>query len=1224
MHFVNQQLVGGWSAQSRATRQILKARPNPGREDQSLAARRTGRFTRRLCSITLLCLLVGLAGAFAQSGGSTILGTLTDQTGAVIANGEVTLTEVNTGAVRRAVSGDAGLFRLLNLLPGRYSAVIRAAGFKSLEIKDISLASSESRDLGGLVLQLGDLTQQVAVTAEATPVQTASSERSAVIDSNQLNDLALKGRDPFGFMRLIPGIVDTAADRSSGASASGIIINGMASNTKNVTFDGVTELDQGGANTLYVGPPIDAIGEMKVMANAFQAEYGRTAGGSINMVTKSGSREFHGTGYWNRRHDSMNANTFFNNRQAVARSRYRYFVPGYSLGGPVYIPRVFNTNKSKLFFFISQEYTRVTPAATVATANLPTAAQRTGDFSGALNSLGKLIPVIDPTTKAQFPGNIVPSDRIDKVGQFYLNFFPLPNGYVNPSPGQQYTSNYINVFSTYNHGLTTILRGDYAVTDRMNVYLRYGLNQNERNSFNVITPGAGEMLMRVPGYSWTVHAVNTITPTLVNELTLGLGQNSFRILRPDTFDLSTVLRSSKTIDPPTLRPFPSGGTLPISGLQAYFPYIPQATFSGGSFPNPGYIYPAVAPGQISAFPYYNYNYTYTAQDDLSKVIGMHSIKGGIYYEYNKKIEPYPGAGSYMGVFNFGSTASNPFDSGTGYSNALLGNFQTYSEASNRVIPDPHNVEIEGYLQDNWRATRRLTLDYGLRWYHIGPTYDVSNSYSEFYPQLWDPSRAARLYRPATVNNQNVALDPVTGKTTYYALQATVVPGSGDPVNGMHVNGLTGKSDYADFPYLLFTPRFGFAWNVFGDDKTVVRGSFGLFYSRPNANYLVIGSAPPLIYTPTLYYSSVKQISEAAASAAISATNASVQYGPQKMERTHQVNITIQRDIGFNTVVDVAYVGNFDRHALTSWQLNSIPEFSYKNPANLFNNTEMSQDLLRTKYPGMGSILYYSGALSALNYHALQMSAQHRLQKGLQFGVSYAFSKTLGTCGSYSGIGQGGQCNIGDPYHNYRQWYYTPLSWDRTHVLNINYSYQLPIQLRNRVAKAVTDNWVLSGITSFQTGAPVTPACSSTDAGPANSDPSLSGVGVWSAQNAIGARCQAVADPKDFQKSFFTNFNTSAFTLASPGTYGNTGLGILRQPSWYNFDVTLQKQIRLGKSERRTLQLRFEGYNVFNHTEFSTIGTTMQLSQGKQINSTYGQYTATMPARVLSTTVRVQF
>jgi hypothetical protein len=251
-----------------------------------------------------------------------------------------------------------------------------------------------------------------------------------------------------------------------------------------------------------------------------------------------------------------------------------------------------------------------------------------------------------------------------------------------------------------------------------------------------------------------------------------------------------------------------------------------------------------------------------------------------------------------------------------------------------------------------------------------------------------------------------------------------------------------------------------------------------------------------------------------------------------------------------------------------------------------------------------------------------LQAQHRLSRGLQFGVSYVFSKALGTCGAVAANGSG--CTVADPFHSYRDWYYSPLPWDRHHVLNINYSYQIPAVTSNRIAKAIVGNWTLSGIAAFQTGAPVTPDCSSLSSGPANSDPSLSGVGAWTSANPVGARCQAIGDPQNFQHSFYANFNTSAFTLAPVGTFGNIGLGILRQPSWYNLDVNLDKRIPIGHSERRVLRMRIEAYNVFNHTEFSTIGTSLQLLGATNVNTQFGQYTATLPQRVLSTTLRFEF
>ena len=1176
------------------------------------------RRVNRSLLVGLVWLLASTGLLMAQTGASTLVGTLTDPADAVVPGATLTLTEQATGAVHTANSNEAGLFRVLNLAPGSYSLRAESGGFKALEIKDINLASSETRDLGRLVLQLGAVTEAVSVDAQATPVQTASSERSALIDNNQLSQVALKGRDPFGFMRLVPGIVDTNTDRSLAGpgSAGNLYINGMATNTKNVTFDGVTELDQGGANAVYVSPNMDAIGELRVLSSAYQAEYGRTAGGGINMVTKSGTQEFHGTAFWNRRHEDMNANTFFNNRQGIARPIYRYFVGGYSFGGPIYIPGKFNTTKRKLFFFVSQEFTRVAQPTSVSTANLPTDLERSGDFSKSLNSVGRLIPIIDPTTGTQFVGNIIPKDRIDPTGQAILNLFAKPNGYVNPAPGQQYTANFIASATPYYHRRDDIIRLDYAITEHMNMYVRWGNDTRDQIQEFMVSPGVGPLVNFLPGYNWAGHITNIINPTLVNEMVVGVGHNNFGYYREGSEKDSAYFRSSN-LNPPTLRPFPTG--------QQYENYLPAATFAGGALSNPGAFIPGytgnAATNNTFPIPYKNFNDTYSFQDDLSKVLHSHSLKAGVYYEYNSKIEPSAGY-NYAGVFNFGSNVNNPLDTGSGYANALLGVFQTYTEATNRLLPNPHFLEVEGYVQDNWRISRRFTLDYGLRWYHTGLMQDDSNAYSEFYAQLWDPKQAARIYKPASVGGKNVAIDPLTGATTFAALQNTLVPGSGNPVNGMHINGLMGTSDFAQFPFLLFTPRLGFAWDVFGDGKTAIRASFGTFYSRPNANFVQGRGAPPTIFTPVVYYSQVSQIPQAAASAAISPTSGASLYGPQKIERNHQFNLTIQRDIGFGTVLDLAYVGNFDRHAQTTTDLNPILQGAYANPANIFNNTEINPNLLRTRFPGMGTITYYSDSLSSVNYHSLQVQAQHRLSRGLQFGVAYVFSKALGTCGAVAANGSG--CTIADPFHSYRDWYYSPLPWDRRQVLNINYSYRLPTVTSQKVVKQIVSNWTLSGIASFQTGAPLTPDCSSLSPGPSNSDPSLSGVGAWSAANPIGARCQATGDPNKFQKSFYTNFNTTAFALASPGTFGNIGLGILRQPSWYNIDVTLDKRIPLGHSERRVLRARIEAYNVFNHTEFSTIGTSLQLLGATNVNTQYGQYTATLPQRVLSTTLRVEF
>ena len=1175
---------------------------------------------RLLFSFVIIALfLAGAVSVFGQSGSSTMLGTLTDPADAVVPSVNVVVTDVATGAVYNATSNEAGLFRVLNLRPGTYSLKVQAAGFKALDMNNIALASSENRDLGRLVLQIGAVSEEVSVTAQATPVQTASSERSALIDNTQLSSVALKGRDAFGYMRLVPGIVDSNNDRSLAGpgGASNISINGMASNTKNVTFDGVTQLDQGGANAVYVSPNMDAIGEIKVLTSAFQAEFGRSGGGGINMVTKSGTQTFHGTAFWNRRHEDMNANSFFNNRQGIARPIYRYFIGGYGVGGPIYIPGVFNKDKRRLFFFMSQEFTRVAQPTQVVQATLPTEAERAGDFSNSRNTLGQLITIKDPLTGSPFPGNKIPTNRIDPTGLQFLNQFLKPNGYVSPAPGQQYYYNFMAGVAPFYRRGDTILRIDGQVTEHMNMYMRWGNDTRDQEQEFMVSPGVGPLTTFLPGYNWSGHIVNMISPTMVNEFIIGVGHNNFGYIREKEPD-STYYRTS-SFNPPLFRPIPTGDVYP--------PYLPAATYAGGALPNPGAYIPGYtgnwANNNQFPIPYKNWNDTYSFQDDLSKVIGTHSLKAGVYYEYNTKVD-YSAGFNYSGQFNFGSNVNNPLDTNNGYANALLGIFQNYQEGSNRLVPDSHFTELEGYVQDNWRVNRKLTLDYGVRWYHVGMWVDKNNTFSGFYPTLWDPKKASRIYRPAIVDGKSVAVDPGTGATTFAALVNTLVPGSGDPVNGMKINGLSGAGDFCKFPALLLTPRIGFAYDVFGDGKMAIRGSFGTFYSRPSAN-LITGQrgAPPTVYTPMVYYTYINQIPQAGASAAVAPTIAATSYEEKKIERSHMFNLTIQRDIGFGTVLDVAYVGTFNRHAMANVELNPVPLGAYANPANIFNNTEINPNLVRTKYPGMGSILYYYDGLSSVNYHGLQTQVQHRMSHGLQFGLAFSWSKTMGTCGAQAQANNSG-CAIVDPYRPIRDNFYGPLPWDRKFVTSANFTYQIPKVSINKAVDAVLSNWTLSGMMAWQTGAPVTPECSSLSAGAANSDPSLTGYGAFTASNPAGARCQAVADANSGVKDFDHQFNTSAFTLAPVGTFGNIGIGILRQPTWNNFDLTLDKRIPLSKDGKRQIRARIEAYNVFNHTEFNSIGYQMTLQGASNTNRTYGQYTGTMPARVLSTTIRFEF
>jgi hypothetical protein len=338
-----------------------------------------------LCGLVLLCSL-----AAAQTVSSSLVGTLTDSSGAVVPDAAITLTNQTTRVVLKSQSGSAGLFRFPNLPPGTYTLRIQVAGFKAYVQQDIVVSSSETRDLGRVILEVGNLSEQITVTAEATPLQTASSEKSALVSGEQLSAIALKGRDFFGLVSTLPGVVDTRnRDNTSNAGTlSGMNINGLPNNKINYTIDGVSANDTGSNSDIHVNGNIDSIAEVRVLTSNYQAEFGRKAGATISVVTKGGGRDYHGSAYWSHRHEQFNANGFFSNRAGrnadgspvLPRVPYRFNIPGYTVSGPVPAGG-YNRNKDKLFFFFGQEFTRQRRNFDTQYRTMPTQLEREGDFS---------------------------------------------------------------------------------------------------------------------------------------------------------------------------------------------------------------------------------------------------------------------------------------------------------------------------------------------------------------------------------------------------------------------------------------------------------------------------------------------------------------------------------------------------------------------------------------------------------------------------------------------------------------------------------------------------------------------------------------------------------------------------------------------------------------------------------------------------------------------------
>jgi hypothetical protein len=536
-------------------------------------------------------------------------------------------------------------------------------------------------------------------------------------------------------------------------------INGAPANQKNFTVDGITDMDTGSNSTVHYEPNLDSIAEIRVLTTNYQAEYGRNAGGVVSVVTKGGGQQLHGSAWETKRHEQFNANSFFNNFNGNAKSLYRYDVFGYSVGGPVYIPKLL-TSKNKLFFFVSQEYTRQRPSTSNNYYNVVTAAERKGDFSKSVDQNGRLLTLLDPTTRAVIPGNIIPATLIKDpasaaYGQAMLNFFPLPNrcdlngnaaGCYNETDSTQLNRrNYLSSFTGQYPRRNDVYRIDTNFSSKLTGWVRY-INDYDRMDAE---PNIGMKNAKGeespfytdhpnPGHGWGVGITYTISPTIVHEFTFGKSYNTwdYYVHDPSWVDRSRMANPPHWFDEndknftgdkdkkrPTLGP----------GSQNYGFYIPAVSFGAPSTTQTGFS---------TSRPYTNWNDLYTINDSISIVKGSHSIKAGLYYERTGKVQQ-GGQGSYLGNFDFSSNSAFPQDTNNGFANAYLGNFRQYSEGS-RIIGDFWFTGVELFVQDNWRVNRRLTIDAGMRFYHLMPQENLNNNSAAFVASSYDPAKAARF------------------------------------------------------------------------------------------------------------------------------------------------------------------------------------------------------------------------------------------------------------------------------------------------------------------------------------------------------------------------------------------------------------------------------------------------------------------------------------------------
>lgn len=1140
----------------------------------------------------ILLVLLAAAQAVLLGQGLTgqISGTVTDASGAVISDGDVTLINLNTGMRRQTKTDAEGAYLFPQLLPGRYQIEVSRAGFKTYQRSDIDLTATERLVIPPIRLEVGDLTQTISVEAEVVRVQTSSAERSGLIDTFQFQKISVKGRDYLAYLRLLPGVVDTRNREAPGwNNLTGVNINGNRSGTINLTLDGVSSLDTGSMTGPYLAPSVDAVAEVKVLLTNYQAEYGRSSGGTINAVIKSGTREYHGTGYYFKRNEAFNANEFFRNRDGLPRPRYRFDYPGYNIGGPVPIPWI-NRNKDKLFFFWSQEFLPRKSPTRLGRLTFPTALERRGDFSQSLDQNGRLIVVTDPLSRAPFPGNIVPASRIDPVGQKLLSIFPLPNT-VDPA------RSFNTVFqSTINQPRDEdILRIDWNVGPRTQAYVR-GIRDYEafKGDFNFVLASDNwpqfpiEYSIQSAGLVSTV--IHTFKPTLINEFTFGVNR-ALQLVKPLTREgLARNDRNALGLGLPQF--FPQSNPLNL---------IPNATFGG--VPNAPQLFIE------QRFPFFGTNNIWNWSNNLTWIAGSHNLKFGFYLERTSRNAARSSA--FNGTFSFDRNINNPLDTGYAFSNALLGVFNSYTESNAHPHAHARYRNFEWFAQDNWRLHRRFTLDYGVRFYWIEPTWSAGDTLSVFDPSLYDPAKAARLIEPyrESPSAPRMGRNPATGQLVPEVLIGTFAPGSGEFFQGMRQY----RERVMITPPVKVAPRLGLAWDITGDGKTAFRAGAGIFYDRFNDDQvLAFVEQPPGVITSTVFNSTISDLLRSPLNQ--SPTSVSFiqrQYNPPTV---YNWSAGIQRDLGFGTVLDVAYVGNVGRHLMQRRSFNAVPYGTNFTPRALDPTTgsRLPVNFLRPTR-GFGDILYGEFS-STSNFHSLQTQLTKRFSRGLSFGASWTWSKAMTIVN--------GNNDVVNPFLDTKSRHYGKASFDRLHNLAINWVYQIPDLSRGRGGKAgrlIFGGWELSGIASFITGPPLGFGYSF-----------VQNVDITGAAGAgVDSRVDLIGNPNlpKSERTVLRHFRTEVVRPPDPSRFGigNSAKDPIRGPGVNNWDISLFKNFPLGSNESRRLQLRWETYNTFNHAQFNDVDRSARFdAQGNQVNARFGQYVSTLDARRMVLAVKVFF
>ena len=1239
----------------------------------------------------ILAVLVFSAAASGQTITGSISGAVADATGGYIPGATVTIVSDKTGQVRTSPTSEEGRFTFAALQPGGYSLKVEKQGFQTLEQKGVILSANEKLALGDIKLQTGQVSETVSVTTEGTLVERETSDLTARLTSDQLSLISTKGRDVTSLLRLLPGTSNIPDIEAVGNGFGTTLPNfsGQRSRSTVATVDGLNASEPSGSNLLSLTTSIDAIGEVKVLRDNYGAEYGNNGGAMINIVTKGGGQRYAGTAYYFIRNEALNAANFFNNKAGLNRAIYRFNYWGFNYGGPMPLPHFGEggpaLTKGKAFFFFNLEKPHTITPTDPVFVTVPTALERIGNFSQSRNSSGALPIVLDPVTGVQFPGNIIPANRINSSAQNLLNYFPLPNSPIASNPGRYVFQRSVDVPKH-----SYLIRFDFKPTNNDNVYFKaqWWTSDNEGTATSGWPNGANGVdrwgirshyLYTDDGRSanW-VHVFNS---AVVNEFNFGWRTDTEGFI-PTTGFAEGLRRDTLHYTAPQL--FPSNNTLDL---------VPVVTGWSSVAGNPANINWLNRWGEVGAD-----HIRPSMSDNLSWTHGDHSFKFGAYLEklFNREA---PG-GTWSGQLDFGTGTGNGFTTAAGntnfaYANALIGNFNTYTEQSSRPFTNLQLNQVQWYGQDQWRISRSFTLNYGMRFGYTSGQFQLDGQGSNFDPSKFDPAKAPLLYvgyckgspggipafGTACAAANQFAVDPrevnlASPTLLNKNLVRAIIPGTGDPLNGLALpTDPSTPRAYRETPTIYYEPRLGFAWDIFGKGNTVIRGMGGLYHmprvGGGTGGASSLGNNPPQQRTFQILNGNIDNLANLTNTAALFPVTLSALEAHSNIPSTANFSLGVQQEIGFKSVIEVSYVGAFARHLGERRNINALPDAAkfvdcsitvkYGVPCHQENRDPLTassaknNDFLRP-YRAYGDInlVMYSGTS---NYNGLQMQLNRRYTRGFQFGVAYTYSKSFDYANDDSS-----DVSLPRPY---KQFNYSPSDFDQTHILTGNYIYDIPKLSRkfndNGVVKAIFDDWQLSGTTSYATGraknltvsftsgtATIT-AGQSCPAGSVLTSATVCTMLTDFTGGTVNARPNITCDPAKGASGFDSTgsayvINVGCFTNPTGlGQIGNMPRNNVRIPSIFNNDIAMFKNFKFG--ETRGVQLRWEVFNVFNHANFDDIDGSMTFgivqvnpnpSQActvagntctatiRQTRSSFGTPTTARTPRVMQGSIRINF